>query len=297
MERFKALLSSGKNKGKYKAVSRSSCDNDEPREAFAEDEIVSLRRTIWYLGASLAIVSSALFLTLAYIAANGSHNYIKDHGSVQRIGSDPNGFVPPEIGEPPRWTFLADPSSPYYIEEDTFYDINKTIATVTRIKSIHNSSNVLVNGNYADWVHPDGNVTKLPPYYSTVSNRQTYIIRGFHQMHCLLSITEEYGFRYHNMSSQWSPKHVAHCLNAIREAIMCLADATPMSYVNGFAVGHVTDDQQFMCRDWTALRRWANEPERGIRYKNLSPPGSKLDKNTEIIPFPQLSEEEKSGLA
>lgn len=99
------------------------------------------------------------------------------------------------------------------------------------------------------------------------------------------------------MSSQWSPKHVAHCLNAIREAIMCLADATPMSYVNGFAVGHVTDDQQFMCRDWTALRRWANEPERGIRYKNLSPPGSKFDKNTEIIPFPQLSEEEKSGLA
>lgn len=43
-----------------------------------------------------------------------------------------------EIGEPPAWTFLADPSSPYYIDEDTFYDINKTIATVTRIKSIHN---------------------------------------------------------------------------------------------------------------------------------------------------------------
>lgn len=46
---------------------------------------------------------------------------------------------------------------------------------------------MLVNGNYADWVHPDGNFTKLPPYYSTISNRQTYIIRGFHQMHCLVS--------------------------------------------------------------------------------------------------------------
>lgn len=95
MERFKALFSSGKSKGKYKAVSRSSYDNDEPREAFAEDEITSLRRTIWYLTASLAIVSSALFLTLAYIVANGSHNYEKDNGSLQRIGSDPNGFVPP----------------------------------------------------------------------------------------------------------------------------------------------------------------------------------------------------------
>lgn len=95
MERFKALFSSGKNKGKYKAVSRSSYDNDEPREAFAEDEIISLRRTIWYLGASLAIVSSALFLTFAYIVASSSHNYEKDHRNVQRIGSDPNGFVPP----------------------------------------------------------------------------------------------------------------------------------------------------------------------------------------------------------
>lgn len=95
MERFKALFSSGRNKGKYKAVSRSSYDNDEPREAFAEDEIISLRRTVWYLTASLAIVSSALFLTLVYIVLNSSHNYEKDRGIVQRIGSDPNGFVPP----------------------------------------------------------------------------------------------------------------------------------------------------------------------------------------------------------
>lgn len=161
MERLKALFSSGRNKGKYKAVSRSSYDNDEPREAFVEDENISLRRTVWYLAASLAVVSSALFFTLAYIVVNSSHNCGNEHGSVQHIGSDPNGFVPPgknssqprihttchglvahlhgtEIGEPPRWTFLADPSSPYYIEEDTFYDINKTIATVTRLKSIHN---------------------------------------------------------------------------------------------------------------------------------------------------------------
>lgn len=156
VERFKALFSSGKNKGKYRAVSRSSYDNDEPREAFVDDEVISLRRTVWHLAASLAIVISALFFTLAYIVANGSHNHDKCHGSAERVGSDPNRFVPPgknpilindgsashlhgtEIGEPPRWTFLADASSPYYIEEDTFYDINKTIATVTRIKSIHN---------------------------------------------------------------------------------------------------------------------------------------------------------------
>ncbi|KXH26294.1 hypothetical protein CSIM01_03672 [Colletotrichum simmondsii] len=159
------------------------------------------------------------------------------------------------------------------------------------------ASNVLVNGNFADWKKPDGTVAKLPAYYSTVSYRQTYIIRSFHQMHCLISIAEEYGHRANNVSSQWAPKHIAHCLNAIREAIMCLADATPMTYVNGFAVGHVTDDQQFMCRDWSALRKWANDPVRGIRYKNIAPEGAGYDNNTEILPFPELSELEKVGLA
>lgn len=95
MEKLRALFSSGRNKGKYKAVSRSSYDNDEPREAFVEDENISLRRTIWYLAASLAVVSSALFFTFVYIVVNNSHNCGKDHGSVQHIGSDPNGFVPP----------------------------------------------------------------------------------------------------------------------------------------------------------------------------------------------------------
>lgn len=166
---------------------------------------------------------------------------------------------------------------------------------VRRIQAAHNSSNILVNGHYAKWKHPDGTTSNLPPYYSTVSVRQTYIIRSFHQIHCLASIAEEYGYRVNNRTSQWTPGHIAHCLNAIREAIMCLADATPMSYVNGFANGHVTDDQQFMCRDWAALKRWANEPERGIRYRDTGEGGSKVQKMTEILPFPELSEAEKEG--
>lgn len=54
------------------------------------------------------------------------------------------------------------------------------------------ASNVLVNGNFADWKKPDGTVAKLPAYYSTVSYRQTYIIRSFHQMHCLVSDSTTY---------------------------------------------------------------------------------------------------------
>ncbi|KAK6218506.1 hypothetical protein QIS74_06386 [Colletotrichum tabaci] len=256
-----------------------------------------MESNVWCLRMSLLITVSALLLVTTFAVfsrvscVRSSLAYGKGH-----IGSDPNGFVPPNIGEPPRWT-LFDSTSPYYIPEDTFDDLDKTKMMAKKLKSLHNSSNVLLNGKFADWKKPDGTVAKLPAYYSTVSNRQTYIIRSFHQMHCLISITEEYGHRVHNVASQWAPQHVAHCLNAIREAIMCLADATPMTYVNGFAVGHVTDDQQFMCRDWSALRKWANDPVRGIRYKNLAPEGAKHDQYTEIIPFPELSELEKVGLA
>lgn len=94
MEKLKALFSRGRDKGKYKAVSRSSFENDEPREALGEDDVASLRRNICHLIASLAIVTSALFFTLVYIVVNNSHDGRHDE-SLQRIGSDPNGFVPP----------------------------------------------------------------------------------------------------------------------------------------------------------------------------------------------------------
>ncbi|KAL0932756.1 uncharacterized protein CTRU02_211719 [Colletotrichum truncatum] len=283
----------------YKEIPSCQSSDDEREskdtEESLQEQILTLQSNLWCLRVSLLFSIVSLFLMASFIVVDRV-SYINATNSCSHLGSDHSGFVPPEVGEPTRWT-LFDLSSPYYIEEDTFYDLNKTKMVIGKLKALHNSSNVLVNGNFADWHKPDGSIAKLPAYYSTVSYRQTYIIRSFHQMHCLISIAEEYGHRVHNTSSQWAPQHVAHCLNAIREAIMCLADASPMTYVNGFAVGHVTDDQKFMCRDWGALRKWANDPVRGIRYKNLAPAGAKHDNYTEIIPFPELSEMEKLGLA
>jgi hypothetical protein len=60
----------------------------------------------------------------------------------------------------------------------------------------------------------------------------------------------------------WGPEHVAHCLNTLRDAVMCSADATPISWVNGYEQGRVTDDQQAACRNWDDLRSWADEEGR-----------------------------------
>ncbi|KAG8157994.1 hypothetical protein KVR01_012266 [Diaporthe batatas] len=134
-----------------------------------------------------------------------------------------------------------------------------------------------------------------------------YTLRGFHQLTCVLVIAEAYTHRVHtNTTSRWGHRHVAHCLNTLRDAVMCMADATPMSFVDGFQMSYVTDNQAHMCRDWEGLRAWANAPERGVRTRvtdteagNDLEPGALFDfeYQTEIIPFPDLTEQERVGLA
>lgn len=79
---------------------------------------------------------------------------------------------------------------------------------------------------------------------------------------------------------------------------MCTADAQIVSYVDGkFKSGHATDDQGQMCRDWEALHKYSNDPARGLRIKNVAPPGSKDDHMAPIYPYPELSEAELRGVA
>jgi hypothetical protein len=90
---------------------------------------------------------------------------------------------------------------------------------------------------------------------------------------------------------------VAHCINTLRDAIMCMADANIISYVDGYKKGHATDDQAMMCRDWEELHKFANGPVRGLRIKNVAPPGSKSDHMAPIVPYPDLTEAELRGIA
>src|SRR5690242_12897677 len=174
------------------------------------------------------------------------------------------------------------------------------------------ASNVLTNGQIATYRDNNGVVHDLPTY-RTSTGHEVYILRSFHQIHCIVSIpsrtplllqsflfsfgflrvprltyfkiviTEEYGFRVNNRSSQWAPGHVAHCLNTLREAVTCLADATPLSFLEDVGVGHVTDGKQGLCRNYADLRRWANDPVRRTRTRNIAPEGSEHDVLIDVI--------------
>jgi hypothetical protein len=82
---------------------------------------------------------------------------------------------------------------------------------------------------------------------------------------------------------------MGHCLDNLRQDIMCTADDTLMP---GMFEHRLGDNQVLQCRDWEALNRWAKDPERDScflqesDYKHIAhnlerhavcPPGSQYD--------------------
>ncbi|CCF40735.1 hypothetical protein CH063_11222 [Colletotrichum higginsianum] len=210
------------------------------------------------------------------------------------LGEDWNGLVPNGVGQPLKPVYFG-PDHPYYMPED--------------ISTISTSSSVLVDKDAprVKRIKPDGDVAEMEPFWPwepRADGKQIYAIRGFHQMHCIVCepfaivdkkfernmgtfadqprpaqfvISEEFTFHYNRVNeTKWTAGHVAHCINTVRDAIMCMADSQPLSFANGYKVGHATDDQAMMCRDWKALHAWS-------------------DMIVPIIPYPELTEAELKG--
>lgn len=62
----------------------------------------------------------------------------------------------------------------------------------------------------------------------------------------------------------WSYAHSIHCLNILRDVIMCNADDLPLYTGYRHENAHVKDPvagrgQVKMCRDWDALMKWTYE--------------------------------------
>ncbi|KZL70126.1 hypothetical protein CT0861_01364 [Colletotrichum tofieldiae] len=364
----------------YRDDEQQITDSSVPSKVH-ETEWAALEKRVRLLRAAVAILLIAIVTTLVLFVlyvqgSNRPARYLQLEWSGL-LGEDSNGFVPngkphammriftcgnstemrnKGIGQPLRPTYFG-PDHPYYLPEDTYYDFNKSIAYVKKMKAMHNcklfiewreasgisvdlfaASSVLVNRKYAKRIHPDGNVSGLNPFFTWkehAEGRQVYTLRGFHHMHCLVSYTtpiymrsvaihrciwlrgngiavrletnttispsqiviaEEFAYRIHNQS-KWTEPHIAHCVNTLRDAIQCLADAQPLSFVNGYGVGQITDDQAVMCRDWSALRAWGNDRVRGLRIIDNAPVGVSWENVTEILPYPELTEMELRGLA
>ncbi|KAH6514149.1 hypothetical protein HBI81_209680 [Parastagonospora nodorum] len=96
------------------------------------------------------------------------------------------------------------------------------------------------------------------------TERGVYYLKGVHDLHCLKLIRKAIVSKHNNSTQTFDIRHMYHCLDGLRQDIMCMADDTPMPAP---AKHHVGDGQIRKCRNWKKMIDWANEPERHACYK------------------------------
>ncbi|KAF7932873.1 uncharacterized protein EAE98_004172 [Botrytis deweyae] len=104
-----------------------------------------------------------------------------------------------------------------------------------------------------------------------------YVLNGFHNLHCLQLVRNLVLEAYDNVPLTYPLEHVSHCLNVLREEVMCNADDTPR-YTGRLnsekGKKHPTSGigQTRMCNDWGKLRSWAVAHSGCFRAINESTP-------------------------
>ncbi|KAI9041299.1 uncharacterized protein KD926_007253 [Aspergillus affinis] len=99
------------------------------------------------------------------------------------------------------------------------------------------------------------------------SNRRIYFVKVFHQLHCLKVMRKSFHDLRADGESPIPAGHVEHCLDSLRQDLMCAADDTPMpslELLNGSGEG-----QMMQCKDFDKLVAWTQAPERNACYKRL----------------------------
>ncbi|KAH7072347.1 hypothetical protein FB567DRAFT_554024 [Paraphoma chrysanthemicola] len=109
-------------------------------------------------------------------------------------------------------------------------------------------------------------VAGLPPTtrFPWDTERSVYYLKGIHDLHCLKLIRKAIVSKHKGENQTFSLHHIYHCLDGLRQDIMCMADDTPMPSPSDH---HVGDGQIRQCRDWSQMIDWALEPKRNACYK------------------------------
>ena len=121
---------------------------------------------------------------------------------------------------------------------------------------------------------PNAFTSHLPASLPAPNNPETHKVYGvsmFHQLHCLNFLRFAY-YPEQTMAGEMTPAEIAahrdHCLDYIRQAIMCAGDSTfePLTVVgiNGMGATH-------QCRNFERLFSWAydhrSDKKKGSGYK------------------------------
>ncbi|PYH89209.1 hypothetical protein BO71DRAFT_423152 [Aspergillus ellipticus CBS 707.79] len=103
------------------------------------------------------------------------------------------------------------------------------------------------------------------------SNRKIYFVKVYHQLHCLKRIRTAFHELWSGQESTIIPAHIEHCLDTLRQDLMCKADDTPMPSL--LAVNGAGDGQTLHCKNFDKLMAWTKHPDRDACYHRLNHDG------------------------
>lgn len=108
-------------------------------------------------------------------------------------------------------------------------------------------------------------------------NKSIFYVSGFHDLHCLKSIHMSITEWNLGRNQTYELSHITHCLDAVRDAIICSADDTP--HYTSFPDQKDLPTQTRMCRSWAKLSEWAAQPHLTACYRYLSEHAKDLDQH------------------
>ncbi|KAI0015521.1 hypothetical protein F4780DRAFT_786689 [Xylariomycetidae sp. FL0641] len=102
------------------------------------------------------------------------------------------------------------------------------------------------------------------------TDKGVYLLQGFHNLHCLRTLFRYVMYAERKQAQHIALVHVLHCLDQLRQDVICNADDTPR--YAGFQDPPGTGSGQVrMCRDWGKLERWALEHTACFKHEDEVP--------------------------
>ncbi|KAJ6473932.1 hypothetical protein DFH09DRAFT_953435, partial [Mycena vulgaris] len=83
----------------------------------------------------------------------------------------------------------------------------------------------------------------------------------FHQLHCLDTLRQQASISTGSDYPRVPSSHLRHCVGALRQALMCAADITPVvwQWSTAHQIAEQRDDVVHVCRNYEGIRQWASE--------------------------------------
>ncbi|ORX99417.1 hypothetical protein BCR34DRAFT_576623 [Clohesyomyces aquaticus] len=167
----------------------------------------------------------------------------------------------------------ASQPTEYYLKRDGHTLNGVTQVKIETLPAGFLDDNMTVSDAYWSSLFPEGDgVVALPQSWVAAKNlppsirspddqtQSVYIMAAFHQLHCLTHIRQMLTSYYFDESfaitkeSVWG--HTRHCMDALRQWILCHPDETLLYKRDGELPG---EGQMRTCKNFDAYKEWAEE--------------------------------------